>query len=452
MKLVILDGARCNESDADCHGGDAAQVSRALVELAARHELSVVRFPLADMKMAPCLGDFECWTKTPGRCRTHDGAQEIAQAMHDAHLVVMLSPITFGGYSSDLKKAVDRLIGLVHPNFHDRDGLTRHQPRYDHYAPMLFVGVSGRPYSESAQTWAELTAGNAVNLIAPGFLSCIVSTAETGWPDRLEDVLSRALAGELTPPVGRPERTELLDACSADAGALHPASPPRSAVLLIGSARPKGSSTSELLANRMLSGLVEAGVATKTVYANQFIKAGRLAEQALNDMLAADLLVVSTPIYVDGLPYLVVSALEQLTARLHGQPHALGCVTGILNCGYPEAIHNRIAMRMLRNFAHQAQLRWVGGLALGGGEILQSRARAAAGLVARDAFRALTLAADALASGDVVSDEAIRLMARPLVPSGVFRGMARLRWIMKARPNGVSRKALSGQPWAERLP
>jgi multimeric flavodoxin WrbA len=84
----------------------------------------VRRFDLEALTVAPCQGDFDCWVKTPGVCRVHDEARSIAQAMHDADLVLAVTPITFGGYLSDLKKVLDRMICLIEPFVEKREGLT----------------------------------------------------------------------------------------------------------------------------------------------------------------------------------------------------------------------------------------------------------------------------------------------------------------------------------------
>ena len=80
--------------------------------LARRRGAAVTRYELATLHLAPCLGDFDCWLKTPGLCRTQDALQAIARSVHDADLLVYATPLTFGGYGSVLKLAVDRLIGL----------------------------------------------------------------------------------------------------------------------------------------------------------------------------------------------------------------------------------------------------------------------------------------------------------------------------------------------------
>ncbi|HZX30337.1 MAG TPA: NAD(P)H-dependent oxidoreductase [Rhodocyclaceae bacterium] len=435
MNLVILDGTT----------GDPT-AGRHLVNLAERLGARVTRFALANLRLAPCLGDFECWTKTPGQCRTQDEVQDILRAMHHADLAIFLTPVVFGGYSAELKKAVDRLIGLAHPNFHERDGLTRHLPRYDRYAPLFIIGLAERTDDEAADIFREIAAGNAVNLMAPTFRSLVLSLAEPGWQGEMEAALRDALAedpGEPIPP--NPDAEALARACAADTG--EAAAPPRSVAVLIGSARPKGTSTSESLARQLVGDLDKAGVSTTLIYATQFIKPGRAAEQGLAAMLAADALVVAAPLYVDGLPSLVSRALEQLAARLGQEPHALRRVVGILNNGYPEAVHNHLALRILRCFAHRNGLAWAGGLALGGGEAIHGRPLSSVRLILRAPIKALKMAAAALAAGQPIPAQASRLMARPLAPARLYRWVARLRWFVQARPNGIGQRQLGARPY-----
>lgn len=436
MNLVILDG-----SDSNC------DASRYLVALATNMGAQVTRYPLAELRVAPCTGDFDCWIKTPGMCRTRDEAQSIARAMHHADLAIFLTPVVFGGYSAELKKALDRLISLAHPYFNERDGLTRHEARYDRYVPLLFLGLTEQVDNESADIFREMAAGNAINLMAPTFHTQLIAVDAPDWQQTLENTLRTALgggSGQAFP--ASPKEEVLYQACGADTFAEDDRAAPRSAAIFIGSARPKGTSTSESLARQLIDGLEADGVRTTLVYASQFIKPGRAATEALEAMLAAELLVVSSPIYVDGLPALATRALQQLAERLADGPHPLRKIVGLLNCGYPEAIHNRITMRLLRTFARQNGLLWAGGLALGGGEIIHGRPLASARLMARAPIRALDQAAQALATGHPIPPEAIRLMARPLISSRLFRWIARLRWITQALPNGIGWWKLGARP------
>ena len=73
---------------------------------------------------------FGCWVKTPGQCVQDDPAREVARACARADLVVLFTPVTFGGYSSELKKAIDRSIPNLSPIFIRIRGETHHPCRY----------------------------------------------------------------------------------------------------------------------------------------------------------------------------------------------------------------------------------------------------------------------------------------------------------------------------------
>lgn len=433
MDIVILDGCAASHP-----------ASQQLRQLVAGRALSVSHFALAGINLAPCTGDFDCWTRTPGICRTRDAAQEIACAMRNARLVIFLSPVVFGGYSADLKKAVDRLIGLVHPFFTKRDGLTRHRPRYRDYPPMLFLGLSDRSDDATSTTFREYAGGNAINLLASRYVCRIVSPQADDCPAQLAAALDSALAADVGDVFPTPGADALAAVCHADPGP--PLAAPATAAIFIGSARPKGGSTSEALACGLAAALEDKGTRCTLLHAAAFIKPGAAAERALATMLAADLLVVSAPLYVDGLPYLTTRALECLGRQLAALDVGLRRLVGILNCGYPEAVHNRSALRQLRHFAEQYGLAWGGGLALGAGEVIHGRPIDDHPLLLRRPIRALRLAGAALGAGLPVPEPAIHLMARLLVPAGLFRRLAAIRWVRDARANHLPRAALDLQP------
>jgi multimeric flavodoxin WrbA len=433
MDIVLLDGCAASHP-----------VSQQLRQLAEAGGHSVSHFALGGMILAPCTGDFECWTRTPGVCRTRDEAQEILRAVRAAGLVVFLSPVVFGGYSADLKKAVDRLLGLIHPFFNERDGLTRHQPRYPDYPPMLFLGISDRADAEMLATFREYAGGNAINLLASRYVCHIVAPQADDWREGLANALDRVLADDAGDAFPKPAAGAITQVCRADPGL--PAEVPATAAILIGSARPKGSSTSESLARGLAEALEQAGTRCSLVHVQAFIKPGAAAERALATMLAADLLVVSAPLYVDGLPYLATRALERLGRQLGAAAGGPRRLVGILNCGYPEAVHNRSALRQLRHFAGQHGLAWAGGLALGGGEMIHGQPLDDHALLLRRPIRALRLAGAALGAGLPVPEAAIALIARQLVPAGLFRRLAAIRWIKQAHDNHLPRKALDLRP------
>ena len=110
MKATILNGALPGDDFVDAVGATLLNTLQAA-------DWAVTSWTLRDQKLAYCLGCFECWTKTPGLCRIDDAGQDVARSIIQSDLTIYLTPITFGGYSSELKRAVDRIICLISPFF-----------------------------------------------------------------------------------------------------------------------------------------------------------------------------------------------------------------------------------------------------------------------------------------------------------------------------------------------
>ena len=159
MKTTILNGALPGDGFVD-------GVAQILADHLANRGGQVQIWTLRDEKVAYCLGCFECWTKSPGICRIDDAGRAIAASIIAGDLVVYLTPVTFGGYSSVLKKAVDRSICLVSPFFTQIDGEVHHQPRYDRYPALLGIGVLPAPHPAQERIFGDLVARNALNLYA----------------------------------------------------------------------------------------------------------------------------------------------------------------------------------------------------------------------------------------------------------------------------------------------
>ena len=130
--VVILDGTGAGDNDLL---PILNQLSRAFNAADAK----VVTFPLRDMKLAHCLGCFGCWVKTPGLCVEADAGRDIAKAIVRSDVTVLFTPVTFGGYSPELKKMVDRFIQLITPFFEMDHGEVHHPPRYAHLPRLMMV-------------------------------------------------------------------------------------------------------------------------------------------------------------------------------------------------------------------------------------------------------------------------------------------------------------------------
>jgi multimeric flavodoxin WrbA len=160
MKVTILNGALAGDSFVD-------HVAAALKDSLQAEGWTVTHWTLRDEKIAYCLGCFKCWTKMPGLCRIDDAGRAVAASIIGSDLTVYLTPITFGGYSSELKKAVDRIICLISPFFKRIDGEVHHRARYNRYPDLVGVGVLPAPHPDQEQIFHTLIGRNAINLHAP---------------------------------------------------------------------------------------------------------------------------------------------------------------------------------------------------------------------------------------------------------------------------------------------
>ena len=135
QKVVLLDGRGAGDDD-------LSPVLETLLDELHNHGVTVQTFPLKDIKMGSCIGCFGCWIKTPGICVEPDAGRDIAQAIVQSDVTILFTPVTFGGYSSEIKKIQDRWLPLVLPDFCIHHGEVHHLPRYSHYPRLASIAFS----------------------------------------------------------------------------------------------------------------------------------------------------------------------------------------------------------------------------------------------------------------------------------------------------------------------
>lgn len=121
-------------------------------------------FPLREMEIKPCLSCGSCATKTPGICPQKDGMDKILAKWVKSQLVVFLTPVSFGGYHSQLKKVVDRILPLKTPFFTVFRGELHHQNRYKHMPSLLTIGFLEDENLEERKVFKSLTERNGINI------------------------------------------------------------------------------------------------------------------------------------------------------------------------------------------------------------------------------------------------------------------------------------------------
>lgn len=155
-------------------GTPADRAASATVKLLEDRGFGAVVHTLRDLDIAPCLGCFACWVKTPGVCIIDDAGRDVARSMIRSDLVAYVTPVTFGGYSSELKKAVDRKIPLILPYFTFVGNEVHHIRRYPSAPCLLGVGVLETPNVRWEEIFKTLVQRNAINFHSPDAEACFV--------------------------------------------------------------------------------------------------------------------------------------------------------------------------------------------------------------------------------------------------------------------------------------
>ncbi len=184
MAALVLNGSR--------RAGDMTdRVYSSVLEALAEEGIANDAFVLRETHVAHCLGCFGCWTETPGICVIDDGGRDVTKAAVGKDLII-ITPVTFGGYSSELKKVLDRSVPLVSPLFTWVSGEVHHVKRYDWAPRIVAVGILETDDEESRRVFENLVRRNAINFrssgTAVGFVTASVSAGE------LKATLTRLLA------------------------------------------------------------------------------------------------------------------------------------------------------------------------------------------------------------------------------------------------------------------
>jgi multimeric flavodoxin WrbA len=209
------------------------------------------------------------------------------------------------------------------------------------------------------------------------------------------------------------------------------------ALLLIGSPKP-GKSASRTFAEAMGSRLEVRGCETSVArVVPSFRDDARLAE-LLAEIAAADLVVLSFPVYVDSLPAPLLRLLESWAATIAdgSMPPRRRHLTVLTQCGFPESSHCAVAIETCRLFAEKTGVVWAGSLAFGMGGSIEGGSVERSPLSGR--LASLDAAANALAAGQPIPEAATAVFARPLAPAWTYPLLGGWGWSRQAKKRGCS--------------
>ncbi len=92
--------------------------------------------------------------------------------------------------------------------------------------------------------------------------------------------------------------------------------------------------------------------------------------KALSLLGEADAVVVSAPLYVDGIPAHMLPFLQE-AEQICRQKHLHFKLYVLSNSGFVEGVHNKLHLNMYEAWCRRSGIEWGGGLGVGGGVMLQ---------------------------------------------------------------------------------
>jgi hypothetical protein len=216
-------------------------------------------------------------------------------------------------------------------------------------------------------------------------------------------------------------------------------SEPRRVFILTGSTR-GGKTTSQSVSEYLAERLAERGVQSETMRARSALK----SEQGTADMLAAieraDVFVLVFPLFISNLPAMAIRALETIAAHRAERGNGDGeqkPFIAICQGGYPEARQSEAALAVCQQFAGEAGFEWAGGLAFGGGAVIGGQPLEKMGAMTKYPRQALDMAAEAIACGQPVPDQAVATMAKLLLPAWLIPPLLNAVMLLRLRQAGV---------------
>ncbi|MDR3063135.1 MAG: NAD(P)H-dependent oxidoreductase [Methanobrevibacter sp.] len=127
MKILVLNGSpRGNKSN-------TFQLTENFIKgLNNTQNNNIDILDMSKQNISPCLGCFNCWTVSPGKCVIKDDMEENLKKYINADLIIWSFPLYYFGMPSQIKVFMDRLLPLNLPFIEEtKNGGNIHPPRYD---------------------------------------------------------------------------------------------------------------------------------------------------------------------------------------------------------------------------------------------------------------------------------------------------------------------------------
>ncbi len=226
----------------------------------------------------------------------------------------------------------------------------------------------------------------------------------------------------------------------------------RKVLFVVGSPKAR-ESLSQTLADFLTLKLADFGVETDMLWVTSPIRSEERTKRFNWMVDNASAVVLVFPLYADQLPSGMVKFLEDYSLHRQNHPGTLTqALMTVVHNGFPEARQNDHAVAVTRRFAELEGFRWLGGLTIGGGGLVQPGSD-----LDKDQHRTLrvrtALEAAAICLAGVWKEPlpglVLEEIRKPFIPAWLYRFFGNWRFRAAARENGV-RFQMNARPYAVR--
>ncbi|MDX2469327.1 MAG: NAD(P)H-dependent oxidoreductase [SAR324 cluster bacterium] len=150
-KVLMIDGGPRNSKFSK-----SSLLARAFAQGVEEAGGEVEWLALRKLKIQNCTGCYECWTKSPGKCRINrvaaktsavplDPMEELRAKFREADLIGWITPLYTFSVHPLLKAFMDRLLPELQPYMIEKNNLTGHPHRRPHPKAMVTFSAAGFP-------------------------------------------------------------------------------------------------------------------------------------------------------------------------------------------------------------------------------------------------------------------------------------------------------------------
>ncbi|KYC45752.1 MAG: hypothetical protein APG12_00607 [Candidatus Methanofastidiosum methylothiophilum] len=127
---------------------------------------------------------------------------------------------------------------------------------------------------------------------------------------------------------------------------------------------------------------------------------------------------------------LIVKARKDIESK--DNPNLLA----IINCGFPESLHNNVAIDICNIFALESKMNWLGGAGIGGGGAIDGRPLSEVGNI-KNIIQGLNLISECIINKNEIPKGVFYLLSKQFIPTWLYVNFGNIGWRLTAKKNKV---------------